>query len=203
MQCFRFFLKLYRHSFKAVFILWPQTLFFLTLLLPRPPFPSLQSSVADPDPPDPHVFGPPGSPSKNSKKNLDSYCFVTSFRLFVFENNVNAPLKSSTPVSKKTFLKKIIFLLASWRSMTKIAGSGSASGSGSITQRHGSADPDPDPDPHQNVMDPQHCFKEHLSMQDEQRGEWYSWVRLQRLCRQSAWPRIFRLGQGETPTPPP
>ncbi len=42
------------------------------------------------------------------------------------------------------------FLLASWRSMTKIAGSGS----GSISQRHGSADPDPDPP--QNVMDPQH-----------------------------------------------
>jgi hypothetical protein len=38
--------------------------------------------------------------------------------------------------------------------MTKIAGSGSESGS--ISQRHGSADPDPS----QNVMDPQHCFKE-------------------------------------------
>jgi hypothetical protein len=37
--------------------------------------------------------------------------------------------------------------------MTKIAGSES----GSISQRHGSADPDPDP--HQNVMDPQHCYK--------------------------------------------
>ncbi len=35
-------------------------------------------------------------------------------------------------------------MLASWRSMTKIAGSGS----GSISQRHGSADPDPNPDPH-------------------------------------------------------
>ncbi len=41
------------------------------------------------------------------------------------------------------------FLLASWRPMTKIAGSGSSS------QRHRS----PDPDPYQNVMDhPQHCF---------------------------------------------
>ncbi len=37
--------------------------------------------------------------------------------------------------------------MASWRSMTKIAGSGS------ISQRQGSADLDPDP--HQNVMDPQ------------------------------------------------
>jgi hypothetical protein len=35
----------------------------------------------------------------------------------------------------------------------KIAGSGSASGS--ISQKHGSADPDP----HQNVMDPEHCFR--------------------------------------------
>jgi hypothetical protein len=43
------------------------------------------------------------------------------------------------------------FLLASLRSMTKIAGSGS------ISQRHGSADPDPDPP--QNVMDPEHCQK--------------------------------------------
>ncbi len=43
-------------------------------------------SVADPDP-DPYVFWPPGSGSdsldpsiikQNSKKNLNSYCFVTS-----------------------------------------------------------------------------------------------------------------------------
>jgi hypothetical protein len=33
------------------------------------------------------------SPSKNSKKNLDSYCFVTSFRLFIFENDINVPSK--------------------------------------------------------------------------------------------------------------
>jgi hypothetical protein len=57
-------------------------------------------SVVDPDldPPDLYVFGHPGSgpinmrdgsgsgsTCKNSKKNLDSYCFVTSFELFVFE----------------------------------------------------------------------------------------------------------------------
>jgi hypothetical protein len=29
------------------------------------------------------------SPSKNSVKNIDSYCFVTSFWLNIFENNVN------------------------------------------------------------------------------------------------------------------
>jgi hypothetical protein len=70
-------------------------------LLITNPFCVICASVADPDPnpgpdpPDPHVFGPPGSgsimqrygsgsgsgssPSKKSKKNLDSYCFVTSF----------------------------------------------------------------------------------------------------------------------------
>ncbi len=51
-------------------------------------------SVPDPDPPDPHVFGPPGYGSgsgsfyyqaKIGKKTLDSYCFVTSFGLFIFE----------------------------------------------------------------------------------------------------------------------
>ncbi len=52
--------------------------------------------VSVPDTPDPHVYGPPrsgsisqmygsGSSSKNSKKNLDSYCVVTSFGLFFFE----------------------------------------------------------------------------------------------------------------------
>jgi hypothetical protein len=59
-----------------------------------PPTPvNLKASVPDPDPPDPYVFEPRGSgffhhPSiikQNSKKNLDSYCFVTSFGLFIFE----------------------------------------------------------------------------------------------------------------------
>ncbi len=45
-----------------------------------------------------------------------------------------------------------------WKSMImEISGSGS--GFGSFSQRHGSADLDPDPDSHQNVMDPQHCYK--------------------------------------------
>ncbi len=48
---------------------------------------------------------------------------------------------------KSTF--KILFLLASWRSMMKIEGSGS------FSQMHGSAGPDP----HRNVMDPEHCSK--------------------------------------------
>jgi hypothetical protein len=74
----------------------------------------LENSVADPDPnqdpSDPYVFGPfesgsfgilkqgqssgralsrmggrVGYRSKNCKKNLDSFCFVTSFLIFTFE----------------------------------------------------------------------------------------------------------------------
>jgi len=44
--------------------------------------------------PDPSVRGmDPGllSPSKKGKKNLDSYCFVTYFLLFIFENDVHVP----------------------------------------------------------------------------------------------------------------
>jgi hypothetical protein len=51
----------------------------------------------------------------------------------------------------ENFFSKIIFLLASWRSMMKIE----EPGSGSMSQSHGSANPHPDP--HQNVMDPEHC----------------------------------------------
>ena len=71
------------------------------------------------------------------------------FDFLSLKNNVNV----SKAISRKTFFLKF-FLLASWRSMTKIAGSGSESGS--ISQRNGSVDPDPNP--HQNAMDPQHCF---------------------------------------------
>jgi hypothetical protein len=75
----------------------------------------IQSSVVDPDPdpPDPRVFGPPGSGStsqrygcgsgsgsfyqhaKNSKKNLDSYYFVTLFDFISLKNDVNVPSKSN------------------------------------------------------------------------------------------------------------
>ncbi len=82
--------------------------------------------------------------SKNSKKNLHSYCFVTSFWLFLsLKNDVNIPAKSN---------KRKNCFLASLRSMTKKAGSGSESGS--TSQRYESADPDP----HQNVIEPQRWF---------------------------------------------
>ncbi len=54
---------------------------------------------------------------------------------------LNLPLKIN---KQKNCFQKICFLLDSWRSMTKIAGSGS------ISQRHVSTDQDPDP--HQNVI---------------------------------------------------
>ena len=126
--------------------------------------PFARTSVPDPnlDPPDPHVFWPPRSastsqrypdpaldpaparillsPSKNSKKNIDSYCFVTSLWLYSLKNDVNVPSKSN---------KQKNFRLTSWRSLTKITGSGTNS------QRYGSADPDP----YQNFMDAQHCLQ--------------------------------------------
>ncbi len=100
-------------------------------------------------------FGPPGSGSgsgsfyhsaKIVRKNLISTVLWLLFDFLPFKNDVKVPSKSNV---QKNFVKKIIFWLASCRSMMKIEGSGSAS----INQRHGSADPDP----HQNVMDPQHC----------------------------------------------
>jgi hypothetical protein len=60
--------------------------------------------------------------------------------------------------------------------MTKIAGSGSES----INQRHGSADPDPDP--HQNVMDPEHCFKMILIGPDGPLGQLIAPPPLPRAC---------------------
>jgi hypothetical protein len=55
------------------------------------------------------TFWPPGSgstsqrygsgstnhPAKIVRKNLDSYCFVTSFGLFIFEDDVNVPTASA------------------------------------------------------------------------------------------------------------
>jgi hypothetical protein len=71
----------------------------------------LRSSVADPDPPDPQAFEPPGSGSqyisgsgsgsgsfyphaKIVRKNLDSYYFVTLFDFLSLKNDVNVPSKS-------------------------------------------------------------------------------------------------------------
>ncbi len=53
---------------------------------------------------------------KKNKKNLESYYFVTLFDFLSLKNNVNVPSKSN---KHKKLCKKISFLLASWRSMTK------------------------------------------------------------------------------------
>ncbi len=62
----------------------------------------------DSDPPDPHVFGPPGSfchQAKLVRKTLIlTVFFFTSFGLFIFENDVNVPSKN-TGNNRKTLLK--------------------------------------------------------------------------------------------------
>jgi hypothetical protein len=88
--------------------------------------------------------------AKNSKHNLDSYCSVTSFWLFMLEKLCKCTFKKYR-IKLKKFEKKYS-LLASWRSRTKIAESGA--GIGSIGQRHGSMKTDP----YQNVADPLQCF---------------------------------------------
>ncbi len=85
---------------------------------------------ADPDPPDAHVFWASRiririhysevwiririqlwirillSSCKNSKKNLDSYYFVTLFEFLSWKNDVNVASKSH---KKKIVLKKLVF----------------------------------------------------------------------------------------------
>ncbi len=74
------------------------------------------------------------------QKNLDSTVLWLLFLHFIVEKWYKCPFKE---VSWKTYLKKYGFLLASWRSMTKIAGSGlnriCRSGSRSTPKCHGSA----------------------------------------------------------------
>jgi hypothetical protein len=76
-------------------------------------------------------------------------------------------------ISRKATL---VFLLASRRSMTKIAGSGSVS----ISQRHGSADPDP----YQNVIDPQPCEKQKINL------FFFTFLTFWQLVREAAWAAI-------------
>ncbi len=127
--------------------------------------------LPDPDP-DPLVRGMVWirillSSCNNNKKNLESYYSVTLFDFLSLKNNVSVPSKSN---KQKKLCKKISFLLASWRSMTKISGYGS----GSLIQRHGFADPDQDP--HQNVMDPEHWFPDKLTMMTCWRSVPSGWI---------------------------
>jgi hypothetical protein len=54
--------------------------------------------ILDPDP-DPSILL---SSSKNNKKNLDSYCYVTFLDFLSLKNDINVPSKSK---KQKTFLK--------------------------------------------------------------------------------------------------
>ncbi len=97
--------------------------------------------------PDPSII------KQNSKKNIGSYCFVTSFDFLSLKYDVNVPSKSN---KQKTWRKKNLILLTSWRSPTKIAG------------------PNPDPldtgmDPHQNFMDTQQWKRIKGSVMDPER----------------------------------
>jgi hypothetical protein len=131
-------------------------------------FQSFQSSIPDPVPPDSHVFRLPGSGSISQlwiwilrsssnniivRKTLIPTVLWLRLDFLSRKNYVNVPSKSN---QQKNFFGKISFSLASWRSMTKIAGSGSGSGSCKGKQkkiynffwhleRHWREEQDPDP----------------------------------------------------------
>ncbi len=84
-----------------------------------------------------------------------------NYSFLSLKNDVNVMVPSKRNKCKNW--EKNNFLLASWRSLTKRAGSasgaGSGSSSGSVSHKYGSEDPDPHPDPYQDVTDPEHwCF---------------------------------------------
>ncbi len=83
--------------------------------------------------------------AKTVRKPLVPNVLWLLYDFLFLKNDVNVPSKSN----KQKNSGKNCFLLESWRSMTKIAGSLA----GSISQRHGSGNPGP----YQDVTDPQHC----------------------------------------------
>jgi hypothetical protein len=80
--------------------------------------------------------------SKNSKENLDFYCFVTFLDLLSLKNDVNVPSKS--------YKQKNLFIFIFFVGVLKVNDENSR-----IRIRI----PDPDPDPHQSVMDPEHWLR--------------------------------------------
>jgi hypothetical protein len=123
-------------------------------------------------------------------------CFWASWiRIQIFLSpSENVPSKSK---KQKNCHKKFSFLLASKRTMTKLAGSGS----GSISHRHGSADTDPDPDPHQNVIDPQGTWCRATCPERRRVGPRTLWRR--RAWAPSCWGgwRSGGTGLAHAPTP--
>ncbi len=101
---------------------------YATLPTPLGSYYRLPSSVPDPDPPDPHVFGPPWSRSGSTCQRYGSFChqakivrkpwfllFCDFFMILSLKNDVNIPSKSK---KQKTFLNKWVFcwrLEGQWR----------------------------------------------------------------------------------------
>ncbi len=146
-------------------------------------------SVADPDSSDPYVFWPPGSGSRSISQRSGSGPFYHQAKIvrkpwFLLLGDFFLTLylwKWCKCTFKKEWAEKLLknsFLLASWRSMTKMAGSGS----GYISQRHGS------PDPYQNFMDPQHRQHRHRYMKSMNFFIFLAWVSL-RYCNRKSTPR--------------
>ncbi len=86
------------------------------------------------------------SSSKNNKKTLDFYCFVTSYDFWSVKSDVNVYTKRAP---RKHREKKFVGILNSLTKRTR-------SGSGSPSQRYGSEDPDP----YKNVTAPEHYFRQ-------------------------------------------
>ncbi len=124
------------------------------------------------DPPDPHVFEPPGSGSiskrygsgsgtgsfyqqaKIVRKPLIPTVLWLRLDFLSLKNDVNAPSKSNK--------QKSFFLLASWRSMTKIS-----------RIRIQDPDPEPNPDPLVRGMDPRIRIRIYSKI---------SWIRIPEHC---------------------
>ncbi len=89
------------------------------------------------------------SSSKNRKKNLDSYCFVTYSWLLIFEKWCKYNCKKyGTVISKKTLKTKLLVAIL------KVTRNGSEPGS--VNKMYWS----PDPDLYQKITDPQHWLEE-------------------------------------------
>ncbi len=112
--------------------------------------------------PDPELSSRSGSGSgsfpllsKNCRKSLISAVYWLLYNFLSLKTDVNVPSQRN----KQKNLEKTYFLFASWKPMTKRAGSRSGS--------HWYGSGDPDADPHQNVADPNHW-----ALQESLMREW-------------------------------